>query len=108
MLTIWGDRQRSCDGLNRRDFLRVGALGLGGSTLADGLRLRARAGTSPTTPRAVIMVCLAGGPSHIDMYDLKPDAPVEFRGDFKPIPTAVPGFEISELMPLQAKIADKL
>jgi hypothetical protein len=108
MLTIWGGRHQTCDGLNRRDFLRVGALGLGGITLADVLRLRAQAATNPTTPRAVIMVCLAGGPSHIDMYDLKPKAPVEFRGDFKPIPTAVPGFEISELMPLQAKIAARL
>jgi hypothetical protein len=54
------------------------------------------------------MVCLAGGPSHIDMYDLKPDAPAEYRGDFRPIRTNVPGFDICELMPLQARIADKL
>ena len=54
------------------------------------------------------MIWLNGGPSHIDMYDLKPDAPVEYRGEFKPIQTNVPGFDICELMPLQAKIADKL
>ena len=54
------------------------------------------------------MVYLNGGPSHIDMYDLKPDAPVEYRGEFKPIRTNVPGMDICELMPLQAKIADKL
>ena len=54
------------------------------------------------------MVCLAGGPSHIDMYDLKPDAPADYRGEFKPIRTNVPGFDICEHMPLQAQIADKL
>ncbi|MDB5351397.1 MAG: hypothetical protein JWN86_2644 [Planctomycetota bacterium] len=107
MLTLWGSKHRACDGISRRDFLRVGALGLGGITLADVLRLRATAGLSGS-PKAVIMVCLAGGPSHIDMYDLKPNATVDCRGDFKPIPTNVPGFDICELMPLQAKIADKL
>ncbi len=107
MLTFWGPRRRFCDGVNRRDFLRVGALGLTGLTLADLLRLRAEAGTTGS-PRAVIMVCLAGGPSHIDMYDLKPDAPTDFRGDFKPIRTNTPGFDVCELFPMQAQIADKL
>jgi hypothetical protein len=107
MLTFWGNRQRLCDGVTRRDFLRVGGLGLGGLTLADVLRLRARAESRPS-PRAVIMVCLAGGPSHIDMYDLKPGAPADCRGEFKPTRTNVPGFDLCELMPRQAKIADKL
>ena len=107
MLTLWGPARRFCDRVSRRDFLRVGALGLGGLTLSDLLRLRAQAGQTGT-PRAVIMVCLAGGPSHIDMYDLKPEAPVDCRGDFKPIKTNVPGFDICELMPMQARIADKL
>jgi hypothetical protein len=107
MLTFWGAKRRFCDHISRRDFLRVGALGLGGLTLADVLRLRARAGTT-SSPRAVIMVCLAGGPSHIDMYDLKPGATAEYRGDFKPIRTRVPGFDVCELMPLQAGITDKL
>jgi uncharacterized protein (DUF1501 family) len=107
MLTFWGPRRRFCDQISRRDFLRVGALGLGGLTLADVLRLQAQAGTRSRT-RAVIMVCLAGGPSHIDMYDLKPTASTEYRGDFKPIKTNVPGFEICELFPKQAEIADKL
>ncbi len=107
MLTLWGADHRFCDQVNRRDFLRLGALGIGGLTLADVLRLRAHAGTT-AKPRAVIMVCLAGGPSHMDMYDMKPDAPADFRGEFRPIKSNVPGFDICEHMPLQAKIADKL
>jgi len=78
---------------------------MGGLTLADVLKLRAQ---GRSAPKAVIMVLLNGGPSHIDMYDLKPDAPAEFRGEFKPIATKVPGMDICEHMPLQAKIADKL
>ncbi len=109
MLTVWGNKQRTCDGVSRRDFLTAGALGVGGLTLADVLRLRAASGDSTErTPRAVIMVCLAGGPSHLDMYDLKPEAPTDYRGEFKPIKTNVPGFDICEHFPKQAKIADKL
>src|SRR5438067_11759282 len=108
MLTFWGSRQRLCDGLSRRDFLRVGALGVGGLTLADLLRLRAQGASEAGTPgKAVIMVYLNGGPSHIDLYDLKPDAPAEYRGEFKPIRTNVPGMDICELMPLQARVADR-
>jgi Protein of unknown function (DUF1501) len=109
MLTILGSKQRFCDGLTRRDFLRVGGLGLTGLTWADLLRQRANGATAASsTPRAVIMVYLAGGPSHIDMYDLKPEAPADYRGSFKPIQTKVAGMDICELMPQQAKIADKL
>src|SRR5262249_182529 len=107
MLTIWGSRQRLCDGLSRRQFLRVGALTVGGLTLADLLRLRAQA-AAPSTGKSIIMVYLNGGPTPLHLYDLKPDAPVEYRGEFKPIRTNVPGFDICELMPLQATIADKL
>jgi hypothetical protein len=107
MLTFWGHPHRSCDRLSRRDFLRVGALGLGGLTLPDLLRLRARAGKK-SAPRAVIMVCLAGGPSHLDTYDLKPNAPADYRGEFKPIRTRVPGFDLCEYFPRQAQITDKL
>jgi hypothetical protein len=106
VLTLWGSGQRSSNHMSRRNFLQVGALGVAGLTLADVLRLRAQSGAK--SPRAVIMVCLAGGPSHMDMYDLKPDAPADFRGEFRPIRTNVPGFDICELLPLQAKIAEKL
>ncbi len=93
---------------HRRDFLRIGALGLGGLSLADVLRLRSHAAPTAATKKSVIMVCLPGGPSHIDMYDPKPEAPVEFRGEFGSIPTNVPGLEFCEHLPLQAQIADKL
>src|SRR5262245_23004911 len=113
MLTFWGSKQyRPCDRLARRDFLTVGGLGvagLAGLTLADLLFLKARGAVeSRSAHKAVIMVWLGGGPSHIDMYDLKPDAPSEYRGEFKPIQTNVPGIDICELMPLQANMADKL
>jgi hypothetical protein len=97
-----------CDGLSRRDFLRIGALGLGGLTLADLMRLRAEGNTrTETSHKSVIMVYLPGGPSHIDMYDLKPAAPAEYRGEFRPIRTNVPGIDVCELMPQHAKIADR-
>jgi hypothetical protein len=108
MLTILGNAHKFCDGICRRNFLKIGALGAG-LTLADLLRLRA-AGASVDRPAAksAILIWLYGGPSHIDMYDLKPQAPVEFRGDFKPIQTNVPGIDISEHLPLQARLFDKL
>ncbi|MCY2967546.1 MAG: DUF1501 domain-containing protein [Planctomycetota bacterium] len=108
MLTVWGDRHRCCDNIPRRDFLQVGALGLGGLALGDILRLRSEAQVGTKCPRAVIMVCLAGGPSHLDMYDLKPEAPSDYRGEFQQIGSNVPGFDLCEHMPLQATIADKL
>src|SRR5205823_11094584 len=106
MLTIWGEKQRFCDGVTRRGFLKIGAFGAG-LTLAEMLRLRASAGTASST-KSAIMIYLPGGPSHMDMYDLKPDAPKEFRGEFKPIATNVPGIQICEHMPRQAKMFDKL
>jgi len=92
----------------RRDFLRAGALGFGGLALPDLLRLRAAQGEPARTPRAVIMICLAGGPSHLETYDMKPDAPAGYRGEFNPIRTNLPGLDVCEHMPLQSKIADKL
>lgn len=97
------------DAATRRGFLRLGALTLGGLTLtSDLLRLRAELPVpGQPRPKSAIMIFLSGGPSHLDMYDLKPDAPSEYRGEFRPIKTNVSGMEICELMPMQAKIADK-
>jgi hypothetical protein len=106
MWTIWGSRQRFCDGISRRNFLRIGAFGAGLS-LADLLRARAAAG-SPAAGKSAIMIYLPGGPPHMDMYDLKPAAPKEYRGEFKPVATNVPGVQICELFPLQARMWDKL
>jgi hypothetical protein len=110
MFTLWGAAQRFCDGLTRRNFLKIGAFG-SGLTLADMLRSRAgAAGPGRSTPshKAAIMIYLPGGPSHMDMYDLKPAAPAEFRGEFRPIATNVPGVQICEHFPLQARMWDKL
>jgi hypothetical protein len=110
MLTMLGKAQRFCDGISRRNFLQIGAFGAG-LTLADLLRARAeaaRSGGRPTANKAAILIYLPGGPSHMDMYDLKPDAPKEFRGEFNPIATNVPGVQICEHFPLQAKMFDKL
>src|SRR5438270_1115263 len=110
MLTLLGAAQRYCDGISRRNFLKIGAFGAG-LTLAELLRARAlaaKASGRPASNKAAIMIYLPGGPSHMDMYDLKPDAPKEFRGEFNPIATNVSGVQICEHMPLQAKMFDKL
>lgn len=110
MLELTGRSYRTCDGVTRRSFLKIGSLGIGGLTLPNLLRQQAHAAQSglPTKRKSVILVWLAGGPSHIDMYDLKPDSPAEFRGEFRPIATNVPGIDIGEHLPRQAKIMDKL
>jgi hypothetical protein len=97
-----------CDGINRRDFLRVGALSGIGLSLSNYLSL-AGAGEVASGARgnAGIFIRLAGGPSHMDTFDLKPNAPAEFRGEFNPIKTNVPGMEICEHLPKLAKVADK-
>src|SRR5262245_23536428 len=111
MFTVWGAMERFCDGTSRRGFLRIGAFGAA-LTLADMLRLRASGkevtSSKTATCKSAILIYLPGGPSHMDMYDLKPDAPKEFRGEFNPIKTNVPGVEICEHFPLQAKMWDKL
>jgi len=110
MLTLWGGNQRFCDGLDRRSFLRIGAFGAG-LTLADMLRSQASASApapAATTRKSAIMIYLPGGPSHMDMYDLKPEAPREYRGEFRPIATNVPGVQICEHFPQQARMFDKL
>jgi hypothetical protein len=110
MLTFLGQSQSFCDGIHRRNFLKLGAFGAG-LTLADQLRLTAHAnpaGSASRPMKSAIMIYLPGGPSHIDTYDLKPDAPAEFRGEFKPIKTNVPGIDVCEYFPMQAKMMDKL
>src|SRR5213595_733718 len=107
VLNLWGDESRNSGAMSRRSFLQAGALGLGALSLADVLRLRAEA-PGRSKPRAVIMVCLAGGPSHLETYDLKPEASADYRGEFRPIRSNVAGFDLCELFPLQARIADKL
>jgi hypothetical protein len=106
MLTIPGRGSRLCDGLTRRDALRLGALSLGGLTLPGLLRAEQQAGIRGSK-KAVIMIYMCGAPSHQDMYDLKMQAPSEIRGEFRPIPTSVPGIEICEHLPRLARIMDK-
>ena len=91
----------------RRSILQVGAFGLGGLTLADLLRHQSMADSSARRTKSAILIFLSGGPSHLDMYDMKPLAPAEYRGEFTPVHTNVPGMDICHLMPMQTKIADK-
>src|SRR5262245_39184443 len=109
MLTFFNGRSDSfCDGISRRSFLRAGGLALGAIGFSDYLRLKAAGAVSAKArSKSIIMICLGGGPSHVDMYDMKPEAPAEIRGEFHPIKTNVPGMELCELLPAQAKIADK-
>jgi hypothetical protein len=98
---------RFCDGMKRRDFVKVGALG-GCLSLVDYLQLAQAGGVAPKAKaNAAIYIRLGGGPTHMDTFDMKPDAPAEYRGDLKPIKTNVAGVEISEKLPLLAKCADK-
>jgi hypothetical protein len=108
MLTVYGKSHRYCDGISRRSFLRIGALGVGAGalTLADLARLEAAQG-GVKRQKAVINVFLGGGPPHQDMFDLKMDAPDEIRGEFTPISTKVPGIQICEVFPKLAGILDR-
>ena len=110
MLTILGRNNGShggfCDGLSRRNFLKVGGMAMGGIALSDALRADAAVGKG-RSHKAIINIYLPGGPSHIDLWDPKPDAPKEIRGEFRPIKTNVPGIEICELFPRMAKMMDK-
>ncbi len=97
-----------CPGpVSRRDFLRVGALALGGLTLPDFLAAHAAAGSTPPDT-SVILFWMWGGPSHLETYDPKPDAPSEYRGPFRPIRTTVPGLDVCELLPRQARLGHRL
>ncbi|MEZ6067731.1 MAG: DUF1501 domain-containing protein [Planctomycetaceae bacterium] len=102
-------QQERCSGpIHRRSFLQAGTLGLAGLSMADLFRLQADAGqASSNLDTSVIFVWLPGGPPHMEMYDMKPNAPSDYRGDFHPIPTNVPGLDVCELMPLHTKCADR-
>ncbi len=104
------DRYRHCDGLTRRSFLKVGVLSAAGLSMADFLRLKAQANqeNSSTRDTAVILIWLDGGPTHMDTYDLKPNAPAEYRGPMNVTQTNVPGMQICDLMPRQAGVMDRL
>src|SRR5262249_54394711 len=108
MLTIFGRSNRYCDGISRRSFLKIGALGLGATSLslADVFRAEGRSGTS-SQHKAVINIFLGGGPPHQDMWEIKTEAPAEIRGEFKPIATRVPGLQICEVFPRLAGLMDK-
>ncbi|HZY88797.1 MAG TPA: DUF1501 domain-containing protein [Gemmataceae bacterium] len=113
MLTLFGPKARFCDGVSRRSFLRVGALGIGAGalTLADLFRAEARAAAAgaptPSRHKSVINVFLGGGPPHQDMWEIKTEAPAEIRGEFKPIHTKVPGVQICEVFPQLAARMDR-
>jgi hypothetical protein len=110
MLHITGETAPLCDGYTRRELLRVGAIGLGGLSLPWLLRARATAAPSGPRPRAksVIVLFNSGGIPHHETWDPKPDAPVEVRGPFGVIPTRTPGLLVGELMPLTARLTDRI
>ena len=103
-MNLTRNRQRFCDGISRRQMLQIGAAGLAGLNLPDILGAEARTGRG-SSEKSVIHIFLQGGPSHLDMVDLKPEAPANIRGPFKSIPTAIPGIHFCEYMPKLAKLA---
>jgi hypothetical protein len=110
MISVLGPGVRLCDGITRREALRVGVLGFTGLTWADCLRGRAAPSDRRSKvgkAKACILIFNYGGPSHLDIWDLKPDAPKEIRGEFKPIATCVPGIAVTEHLPRLAAMADR-
>lgn len=109
MLTILGGRQRLCDGLDRRSFLKIGGLsfGAGGLGLANILRAEAASGNPGRSHKGIINIFLGGGPPHQDMWEIKTEAPSEIRGEFRPIPTSVTGIQICEVFPRLAQLMHK-
>jgi hypothetical protein len=111
MLHLWTNRRRSdCDGGTRRDFLKVGVLGMGGLALPDLLRARARASEEgrPTRNTSVVWLWLGGGPTHIETFDPKMDAPAEFRSVVGDVPTNLPGVRLGGVFPRLGRVADKM
>jgi hypothetical protein len=97
-----------CDGVSRRDVLRIGGLTALGLGLSDFLRLRATAQVAAPRAKSCILIWLDGGPSHLETFDLKPDVPADVRGPFQPIKTKTPGVEICELLPRTAEVTKHL
>ena len=95
-----------CDGIDRRNFMRIGGLAMGGLALPQ--LLEAESLGRARSNKSLIMIFLSGGPPHQDMYDLKPDAPEDIRGEFRPISTAMPGIQICEHLPELAKRMDQM
>jgi uncharacterized protein (DUF1501 family) len=100
-----GSAARYCDGVNRRSFLQLGVAGMGAFGLGDLLRARAAEGTNRNKQTSLILLWLDGGPAHMDTYDPKPEAPAEYRGIWRHIPTTVPGMNVSEMFPKHAQVA---
>src|SRR5262245_30299016 len=113
MFSIMGPRGRLCDSFSRRELLTVGGLSALGLTLADLLRLETKAAERKSSgdgfgkADSIIFVYLQGAPSHIDLWDPKPDAPAEIRGEFSAIKTSVAGMHLGEVLPKLALVADK-
>src|SRR5438045_4451384 len=112
MLRILGSPKKLCGGMTRRDWLRVGGLGLAGLTLPNVLKLQAAAETKEREPgfgraKAIILIHLYGSPSQLEWVDCKPDAPVEIRGQFGVIPSSLPGCQVCDLFPNMAKVMDR-
>src|SRR5688572_24120522 len=111
MLNLWSNRKvAACDGSSRRDFLKVGALGMGGLALSDLLRARAEASAAgrPTRNTSVVWLWLGGGPTHVETFDPKMSAPAEFRSTVGAVQTNVPGIELGGVFPRMARVADKM
>src|SRR5437879_7436197 len=111
MLSIWGNKLASdCEGSNRRDFLKVGTLGLTGLGLSNLLRERAQAGDAGRVRKdtSVVWIWLGGGPTHIETFDPKMDAPVEFRSTVGAVKTSLPGVQIGGLFPKLAQMAQRI
>lgn len=111
MLNLWSNRKvNACDGTSRRDFLKVGALGMGGLALSDLLRARAQATEAgrPTRNTSVVWLWLGGGPTHVETFDPKMSAPVEFRSTVGAVDTNVPGVQLGGVFPKMARVADKM
>ena len=107
MLKLMFEQSPHCEGHNRREFIQLGALAGLGVSLPDVLRLQAQS-EKPSDDISCIFMWMNGGPSHIDTFDPKPEAPKEYRGPWLDMPTNVPGIRFSEMLPLQAKHADKM